>query len=309
MENGDEKVRDVTTAEKLGYPSDARLLIINADDFGMCHDENEATIIGLTDGLFTSSTILTTCPWFEEAVEFARRAPKVDLGVHLTLNSEWDRYKWAPVLGRTEVPSLTDERGYLWPDVPSVFEHDRLEEVEIELEAQIEKALAAGIDITHLDCHMGPLHLRADYHLVYLKLASDYRLPIRLTSRRVMRQLGMEDILNALDASGIFYPDNFVHPGPKNPEETDSFWTELLRNLQPGISEIYCHPALAREELKGCARDWPQRQRDFDYFTSEKTRRLIKDEGIELIGYRKLRDAMNVSVSNPPSTSGEGVRG
>src|SRR5690242_17980966 len=124
MNDGSEKVRDVTTAEKLGYPADARLLIINADDFGMCHDENEATIIGLTNGLFTSSTILTTCPWFEEAAEFARKTPKADLGVHLTLNSEWDRYKWGPVLGRDEVPSLTDARGYLWADVPSVFEHD-----------------------------------------------------------------------------------------------------------------------------------------------------------------------------------------
>jgi chitin disaccharide deacetylase len=311
MDDRGEITRDITTAEKMGYPADARLLIINADDFGMCHDENEATIIGLTQGLFTSSTILTTCPWFEEAVEFARNMPQADLGVHLTLNSEWERYKWGPVLGSMEVPSLTDERGYLWADVPSVFEHDRLEEVEIELEAQIEKAIAAGIDITHLDCHMGSLHLRADYHRVYLKLALDFRLPIRLTPRCVMRQLEMGDILNALDANSIFYPDNFVHSRPKNLDETESLWNELLRNLKPGISEVYCHPALARAELKSCARDWAQRQRDFDYFTSEKTRQLLKDEGIELIGYRKLRDAMNVastgaSLSDPPSLKGRG---
>jgi len=308
MNDGDEITRDVTTAERMGYPADARLLIINADDFGMCHDENEATIIGLTQGLFTSSTILTTCPWFEEAAEFARNTPKADLGVHLTLNSEWERYKWGPVLGRDEVPSLTDERGYLWADVPSVFAHDCLEEVELELEAQIEKAIAAGIDVTHLDCHMGPLHLRADYHRIYLKLALDFRLPIRLTPRRVMQQLGMGDILNELDCNGIFYPDNFVHSGPKNLDATESFWTELLRNLKPGISEIYCHPALAREELKSCARDWPERQRDFEYFTSEKTRQLLKDEGIELIGYRKLRDAMQSAnvLSDSPSLKGRG---
>jgi hypothetical protein len=179
--------------------------------------------------------------------------------------------------------------------------------VEIELQAQIEKAIAAGIDATHLDCHMGPLHLRADYHRIYLKLAVDFGLPIRLTSRRVMRQLCMGDILVDLDRSRILYPDNFVHPGPKNLDETESFWTDLLRNLKPGISEIYCHPALARDELKSCARDWPQRQRDFDYFTSETTRQLLKDEGIELIGYRKLRDAMNASVSAPlPSREGAG---
>ncbi len=311
MNDGDEKARDITTAERMGHPADARSLIINADDFGMCHDENEATIIGLTQGLFTSSTILTPCPWFEEAAEFARKTPSADLGVHLTLNSEWEHYKWGPVLGSMQVPSLTDDRGYLWADVPSVFEHDRLEEVEVELEAQIEKAIAAGIDVTHLDCHMGPLHLRADYHRIYMKLAMDFRLPIRLTGRQVMRQLGMADILNDLDVHRILYPDNFVHSGPKNLDETEKFWTELLRNLKPGISEIYCHPALAREELKSCARDWQQRQRDFEYFTSEKTRRLLKDEGVALIGYRKLRDAMNVasnaaSLSDPPSLKGRG---
>jgi chitin disaccharide deacetylase len=309
MNDGDEKARDITTAEKIGYRTDARLLIINADDFGMCHDENEATIMGLSQGLFTSSTILTTCPWFEEAAGFARNTPKADLGVHLALTSEWERYKWGPVLGRTEVPSLTDDRGYLWADVPSVFQHDRLEEVEIELEAQIEKTIAAGIDITHLDCHMGPLHLRADYHRIYLKLAMDFRLPIRLTPRRAMRQLGMADILDDLDRNGILYPDNFVLAGPKSIDETEAFWSELLRNLKPGISEIYCHPALARDELKSCARDFAQRQRDFEYFTAEKTRQLLKDEGIELIGYRKLRDAMNVASGMGVASDSAPVKG
>jgi chitin disaccharide deacetylase len=312
MNNDQEKVGELTTAEKMGYSANKRLLIINADDFGMCHDENEATIIGLTQGLFTSSTILAPCPWFEEAAEFVRNTPTADIGVHLTLNSEWERYKWGPVLGSMEVPSLTDDHGYLWSDVPSVFAHDRLEEVEVELEAQIEKAIAAGIDVTHLDCHMGTLHLRADYHRIYLKLAIDFRLPIRLTSRRVMRQMEMSDILEALDANSIFYPDNFVRSGPKNLDETEAYWTDLIRNLRPGISEIYCHPALARDELKACARDYAQRQRDFEYFTSEKTGQLIKDEGIELIGYRKLRDAMTVASkheslsSDSPSLKGRG---
>ena len=308
MNDGDGKPRDTTTAEKMGYPAGARLLIINADDFGMCHDENEATIIGLTEGLFTSSTIMTPCPWFEEAAKFARNAPKADLGVHLTLNSEWARYKWGPVLGRTDVPSLTDESGYLWPNISSVFAHDRLDEVEIELQAQIEKAIAAGIQLTHLDCHMGPLHLRADYHHIYMRLALDFRLPIRINSRSMMRQLGMDEILHALDLSGIFYPDDFIHHGRRNPDETEAFWTGVIRNLKPGISEIYCHPALARDELKACARDWPQRQRDFEFFTSEKTRQLIKDEGIQLIGYRALRDAMQSPsiLSDSPSLKGRG---
>jgi chitin disaccharide deacetylase len=286
---------DFTTAQKLGYPPNARLLIVNADDFGMCHDENEATIEGLTAGLFTSSTILTTCPWFEEAAEFARNRPDADLGVHLTLTSEWARYKWGPVLGSKAVASLVDERGYLWPDVPEVFANDRLDEAEAELRAQIEKALAAGIDVTHLDSHMGPLQIREDYHEIYLRLARDYRVPLRLARRSAMHRMGFDKILAELDRLGILYPDNFYVGGPQSPGQTTDYWTKLFRELKPGGAEVYCHPALARDELRSCARDAEQREADFRFFTSEQTRRLLADEGIELIGYKRLRAAMRAA--------------
>lgn len=270
------------------------MLIVNADDFGMCHDQNEGVIRGLTDGLFTSSTILVTCPWFEEAADFARSNPAADLGVHLTLTAEWDPYKWGPVLGRRAVPSLVDERGYLWQTVAQVYEHARLDEAESELRAQIEKALAAGIDVTHLDSHMGTLQLRADYHEIYTRLANEYRVPIRLASRRRMRDGGMGAILDQLDACGIVTPDHLVFEGPPAVGETESYWTNLIRTLKLGVTEVLCHPAYARDELKSCARDAFQREADFRYFTSEKPRRLIADERIELVGFRKLRDLMRV---------------
>jgi predicted glycoside hydrolase/deacetylase ChbG (UPF0249 family) len=284
--------RPETMAERLGYAADARVLILNADDFGMCHDQNEGVIRGLTDGLFTSSTILVTCPWFEEAAEFARTNPAADLGVHLTLTAEWDRYKWGPVLGRRAVPSLVDERGYLWQTVAQVYEHARLDEAEAELRAQIEKALAAGIDATHLDSHMGTLQLRADYHEIYVRLADEYQVPIRLVSRRLMSTEGMGAILDLLDRFGVVTPDHLVFHGPSSVGETESYWTKLIRTLQPGVTEILCHPAIARDELKSCAHDAFQREADLRYFTSEKARRLIADEGVELIGFRRLRDLM-----------------
>jgi predicted glycoside hydrolase/deacetylase ChbG (UPF0249 family) len=280
-----------STAERLGYVADARVLILNADDFGMCHDQNEGVMTGLKDGLFTSSTILVTCPWFEEAADFARSNPGADFGVHLTLTAEWDAYKWGPVSARHAVPSLVDERGYLWQTVPQVYEHARLDEAETELRAQIEKALAAGIDVTHLDSHMGTLQLRADYHEIYARLAAEYRVPIRLASRKLMRDQ-MPAVLDQLDASGVVTPDHLVFHGPSKLEETESYWTNLIRSLFPGVTEILCHPARARDELKSCARDASQREADFRYFTSEKTRWLLADEGVELIGYRKLRDLM-----------------
>jgi chitin disaccharide deacetylase len=281
-----------STADRLGYAADARALIINADDFGMCHDQNEGVMRGLQEGVFTSSTILVTCPWFEEAAEFARNNPAADLGVHLTLTAEWDSYKWGPVLGRRAVPSLVDERGYLWQTVAQVYEHARLDQAEAELREQIEKAFAAGIDATHLDSHMGTLQLRADYHEIYARLANEYRLPIRLASRRRMGTDGMGAILDQLDASGVVTPDHLVFYGPPAVPETESYWTNLLRTLKPGVTEILCHPALARDEIKSCARDALQREADFRYFTSDQTRELIADEGIKLVGFRKLRDLM-----------------
>jgi predicted glycoside hydrolase/deacetylase ChbG (UPF0249 family) len=281
-----------STAERLGYAADARVMIINADDFGMCHDQNEGVMQGLTRGLFTSSTILVTCPWFEEAAEFARSNQQADLGVHLTLTAEWDRYKWGPVLGRNAVPSLCNDHGYLWQTVEEVYQHDNLDEVEVELRAQVEKARGAGIDVTHLDSHMGPLHLRADYHEIYTRLASEYRVPIRLASRRQMRAQGWTAVLDQLDDLGIVTPDHLVFYGPPSVDETEKYWTNLIRTLKPGVTEILCHPALARDEIKSCARDAFQREADFRYFTSDKTRKLIADEGVTLTGFRQLRDLM-----------------
>ncbi len=281
-----------STAELLGYAADARVLIVNADDFGMCHDQNEGVMTGLKHGVFTSSTILVTCPWFEEAAEFARNNPAADLGVHLTLTAEWDSYKWGPVSARHSVPSLVDERGYLWQTVAQVYEHARLGEAETELRAQIEKAIAAGVDVTHLDSHMGTLQLRADYHEIYARLANEYRVPIRLASRRRMGTEGMGAILDQLEAFGVVTPDHLVFNGPPSVPETESYWTNLIRTLKPGVTEILCHPAIARDELKSCARDAFQREADFRYFTSDETRKLIANEGVEMVGFRKLRDLM-----------------
>src|SRR3984893_6975749 len=288
-----------STAERLGYAPDARVLILNADDFGMCHDQNEGVIRGFREGAFASAAIRQAWPWFEEAAEYARNYPSADLGVHLTLTAEWDRYKWGPVSGRDAVPSLVDARGYLWQTVAQVYEHARLDEAEAELRAQIEKAFAAGIDATHLDSHMGTLQLRADYHEIYARLAGEYRLPIRLASRRRLGIEGMGAILEQLDSAGVVTPDHLVFYGPSSVPETESYWTNLIRTLKPGMTEILCHPALARDELKTCARDAMQRDADFRYFTSDKTRQLITDEGVAMVGFRELRDFMRRESPTP----------
>jgi predicted glycoside hydrolase/deacetylase ChbG (UPF0249 family) len=282
--------RSQTLAQLLGYPEDARLLIINADDFGMCHAENVATIAGLEPGAFCSSTIMVPCPWFEETVAFAARMPSADLGVHITHTSEWRAFKWGPVAGRGTVPSLVDGYGRFYPDVASLYAHADLEQVEVETRAQIDAALAAGIDVTHLDSHMGTVQLEPNYHALYVRLAAAYRLPIRMANRAFMRDMGMGHIAELADRLGVLSPDHFWYGGPSSPQETAAYWSNVLRQLKPGVSELYVHAAVDAPEMRALGDTWAQRAADFAFFTAPSTGALIRDLGITLIGYRPIRE-------------------
>ena len=282
--------RTQTLGQLLGYPADARLLIINADDFGMCHAENAATIAGLEHGAFCSSTIMVPCPWFEGTVEFAQRMPSADLGVHITHTSEWSTLKWGPVAGRGTVPSLVDPRGYFYRSLDGLYGHASLAEVDIETRAQIDTALAAGIDVTHLDSHMGSVQLDVNYHDLYIRLAAEYRLPIRMANRAFMRDMGMEQIAVLADRLGVLSPDHFWYGGPPAPRETPAYWTNVLRHLKPGVSELYIHAALDTPEMRAVGDSWEQRAADFAFFTAPPTQALIRDLGITRIGYRPIRE-------------------
>ena len=282
--------RTQTLGHLLGYPDDARLLVINADDFGMCHAENVATIAGLEQGAFCSSTIMVPCPWFEETVAFARRLPSPDLGVHITHTSEWPTFKWGPVAGRGTVPSLVDARGSFCRDIESLYAQAHLEDIEIETRAQIDGALAAGIDVTHLDSHMGSVQLDVNYHDLYIRLAAEYRLPIRMANRSFMRDMGMGQIAMLADTLGVLSPDHFWYGGPPAPPDTAAYWTNVLRHLKPGVSELYVHAAVDEPEMRAIGDTWTQRAADFAFFTAPSTGALIRDLGITLIGYRPIRE-------------------
>ena len=282
--------RSRSTAELLGYPNDARLLIINADDFGMCHAENVATIPGLESGAYCSSTIMVPCPWFEEAVAFARRMPAADLGVHITHTSEWETLRWGPVSGRSAVPSMVDAGGNFYRDVASVYAHSRLDEVEAETRAQIERALAEGIDVTHLDSHMGTVQLDVNYHALYVQLAAEYRLPIRMAARSFMQEMGMAQIVEQADRLGVLAPDHFWYGGPARPQDTATYWTGVFHNLRPGVSELYVHAGVDHPEGRALSESWAQRVADHAFFIQSSTTALLRDLGITLIGYRALRD-------------------
>src|SRR6266481_1052966 len=147
-----------TLVERLGYPRDAKLLIVHADDLGMAHSINTASIKGLESGLVSSASIMIPCPWLPEIAAYARAHPEADLGLHLTLTSEWSLYRWGPVLGKDRVPSLLDSSGYLYHLEDEAASHMDAKEAEAEIRAQIARAKALGIQPTHLDSHMGTLY-------------------------------------------------------------------------------------------------------------------------------------------------------
>ncbi len=280
-----------TLAEQLGFQATDRILIVNGDDAAMSHAANMAVIDAMENGLMTSSTIMTPCPWFAEIAEYAKNHPASDFGVHLTHTSEWTYYKWPPIAGRNEVPGLMDPLGFLWPDVGSVYEHATPEQAETEARAQIEKCLSAGIDITHLDSHMGTLHFNEAYHQVYRKLALEYNLPIRMAGQELIAALGFDpEIRTQLKKDGIVCPDVLIHGMQQENESTAEYWKRILRNLSPGVTELYIHAALPSEEMKPITGSWETRAEEYRLFTTDKEiRDIIRESDIKLVGYRPLR--------------------
>ncbi|NOY76849.1 MAG: ChbG/HpnK family deacetylase [Calditrichaeota bacterium] len=290
-----------TLAQQMGYPADARLLIINADDFGMCHTENVATIDALKKGIVTSATIMVPCPWFPEAANYCKQHPNVDAGVHLTLTSEWEFYRWPGVLSKSLIPSLLDSQGYFWQDTRSVETHAKGTEALQETRAQIERALAFGVDVTHIDSHMGAHYGletgRTDILQGTMELAREFGLPFRLPLHAVevekspkkyemyrkmvqhYRDQGFA-ILDYLEA------DSYDVPVPKRFE----YYKTIIKNLKPGVTEIIIHCGLPTDEMKAVTTSWDRRTADHDIFTDPRMLQFIQEQGVKLIGWRTLRD-------------------
>src|SRR5437588_11019267 len=164
-------------AERLGHPADSRLLIIHADDLAVAHSEDAASFDALDKHAATSASIMVPCPWLTEVADYAKSHPDADLGLHLTLTSEWNTDRWGPIASKDKVPSLLDPSGYLWPETDPAKQHIRVEDAEREIRAQIEYAISMGIHPTHVDSHMGVLFDRPDLFAVYVKVAREYKLP------------------------------------------------------------------------------------------------------------------------------------
>ncbi len=274
-----------------------RFLIVHADDAGMSHSVNVATIEGLESGIVSSASIMVPCPWFSEFAEYTREHPEYDYGIHLTLNSEWKHYRWGPVAPREEVLSLVDKDGYLWDNVAQVAANVRADEVEKELRAQIDRAKAFGVPISHLDTHMGALVSRPDLVEVYARLAIAYELPIlflrNLDDTTAARfpaikeaAAGVVKVLDdkrlpVLDALAQFY-------GGDTHEQRKQNYYNTIRNLKPGVTELIIHCGIENEELKAITNSAARRDGDRRIFSSEETRQLLKDEDITLLTWKQF---------------------
>lgn len=277
-------------AERLGYPADAKLLIVHADDLGMAHSVNAATIKGFGSGLVNSGSIMVPCPWFSEIATYARANPQADLGLHLTLTSEWTSFRWGPVASKDRVGSLLDKNGFFYLTESEAAAKADPKEVELEIRAQVERAAAFGIQPTHLDSHMGTLYQNKALFEVFLKVARDYKLPVRIAKEWFARADFLPSTLNPDDV----FIDRIVDVGPDvPPTDWAKFYTEAIKKLEPGVTEIVIHLAYDDAEMRGATVDHPNwgaawRQRDLDFFTSDAFRQLLREEKIKLITWREL---------------------
>jgi predicted glycoside hydrolase/deacetylase ChbG (UPF0249 family) len=273
-----------TLAERLGYPADARLLIVTADELGFCHSANVGVFECLHTGLVTSASLMVPCPWAREA---AARYRGEDIGVHLTLNAEREYYRWGPI---THAPSLLGGDGGFPRTREDVWDHADLDEVHRECRAQIERAILWGFDVSHLSAHLGTLPLRPEFFDVYLDLAVEFSLPLRIIGRDREGLLGFPAHEVAADA-GVVFADDTVDAAVGSRE----LFLEHLAQLGPGVTELRLHPAVDSAELRAVTNDWQARVDDHQMVCTEDTlRSLVTKSGATLIGYRALRDLARV---------------
>ena len=291
------------------FDPDARLAIFHADDVGMCHGANAAFAELSRLGAITCGAVMVPCPWFLEAAELAARDSRLDLGVHLTLTSEWAAYRWAPISTVSRSSGLIDESGYFWRRLPMLGPKVVPEAAEVEMRSQIERALSAGIDVTHLDTHMGAALLP---HLleIYLRLGREYRLPVLFprnlrdyTSVLDFEGVSLEghfEMLEKFEKEGWPLVDHFRMSPWVPQEDTDRTYRELIAGLPPGLTMIALHPTQSGEIESIVPAKAHFRTEEYRLLKDPNFQNFVASQGIRPIGFRPLRDLLrrlSVSVS------------
>ena len=292
--------------KKLGFSDDERVVIIHTDDIGMC----QASVIAFADlwafGLISSGAVMVPCPWFLEAARFGRENPEVDLGVHVTLTSEWTTYRWGPISTRNPASGMVDQQGFFYPSSVEAQAHGDPDAVRLEIETQIEKALANGMGVTHVDTHMGTV-ASLKFLPSYLELALKYGLPpmVMRLEREGWLGMGFDEsmaemaalVVTQLEADGVPLLDRISGlelDRAKTRDERIAYAKEVFDEIGPGITHFIIHPSIDTPELRAITPDWPYRVADYEAFKSEELCDYLQESGIKIIGYRAIQDLIRV---------------
>lgn len=289
--------------DALNTDPDRIFLMIHADDAGLSHAENRATIEALKHGSVNSYSIMVPCPWFYEMAEFSVQNPNFDCGIHLTLTCEWNSYKFGPVLGPKEVPSLVDNYGHFYRSRKEVLDNAELEDLKKELCAQIDKALLLGVKPSHLDSHMYSLGVSKEFLHVYREIGQRYELPVMLNSTLITEVSGFS--ASEIELKNEIIIDH-IHLGNFEDFEKGGlaeYYASSLENLKPGINMILIHTAYDDLEMQAITKDHPNfgsswRQIDLDFFTSEKCARIIKEQKVQMVTWKDLKESLYLKGSN-----------
>jgi len=239
---------------------------------------------------------MVPCPWFSEIAGYAKKHPDADLGIHLTLTSEWKYYKWGPVAAKDKVSSLLNSNGFFYTDLDSLAVRAKPDEVETELRSQIEKAIQAGVHPTHLDSHMGSIFFRKDFFKIYLKLAHEYHLPclINVNAFKLVYGVDVSDLITDKDVlTNVVY---MVFP-PGNIETRAAEYEKIFESLTSGLNCILLHAAFNDDEMKAITQDHPDygaawRQADYDFFTSDECKKALAANNIHLVTWKEVKDKL-----------------
>jgi chitin disaccharide deacetylase len=286
-----------TLVEQLGYSNKDILVIVNIDDVGLHKDETEASFKALNFGIVKSGSIMVPCPNFDHVIKLWKENPETDLGVHLTLTCEWgEKYPWAPVLPKTDAPSLYNSEGIMWPTTEALLLHSNRKDIEKELEAQINKVLDTGLKPSHLDCHMN-FAFHGDLFSILMELSRKFNLPMRVEKRKIYRlPFIKKNNLWSLRRKGYVFPDTrkgiyMIGGENQSLEFRKATYHNYLRSLKPGVHNIHVHIAFQTKELQYLMglHDSSIRQIDYDVWTSDDTKKLAEELGIIFIGHRPLQ--------------------
>lgn len=283
-----------TFAERLGFPKDTVAVILHVDDVGMSHSSNLGAIQATESGVASSFSIMMPCPWVPEIARWLQKNTNADAGLHLTLTSEWQIYRWGPVAGKRAVPGLVDNEGCMWRSVTQVATHATPDEIETEIRAQIDRAEGFGFHITHLDSHMGTLFARPDYFARYMKVAIEKKLPMLavgghmtyVSQREAEASKSLRPLVPKIWNGGLPVIDD-LHTGWSG-LDTPAKFHAMLEELKPGITMIIFHASVPTEDFPLITGTHANRKTDLEALTSAKTKEILQRRKIVLTSWQEL---------------------